>query len=75
MLDDLKLISKIDKSGMLDTIAQFPEQIKDALKIMETIDIPDFIKLDNVIISGMGGSAISGDIVRDELIELFEIKK
>lgn len=64
MLDDLELISKIDKSGMLDTIVQFPEQIKETIDIINSIELKDFFKINNIIISGMGGSAISGDIVK-----------
>lgn len=64
MLDDLELISKIDKSNMLDTIARFPEQIKETTDIVNSAELKDFLKIDNIIISGMGGSAISGDIVK-----------
>ena len=64
MLDDLELISKIDKSGMLDTIVQFPEQIKETIDIVNSTELKGFFKIDNIIISGMGGSAISGDIVK-----------
>ena len=71
MLDDVKAISEIDKSGMLDTLADFPDQIKEAVEIIKTIQLPDFIKIDNVVVTGLGGSAVSGDIVeslfRDKL--------
>ena len=63
MLDDQKLISDIDKYGMLDNITQFPEQITEAVEIIKNARLPDFIKIDNVIVTGMGASAISGDIV------------
>ncbi|UCF12428.1 MAG: bifunctional phosphoglucose/phosphomannose isomerase [Thermoplasmatales archaeon] len=63
MLDDLEKISEIDKSNMLETIAQFPRQIKEAIEIAKNAKIDDFIKIDNVIITGMGASGISGDIV------------
>ena len=61
MLDDLEKISDIDKSSMLDTLAQFPEQIKETIEIAKTADIDYFIKIDNVIVTGMGGSGIAGD--------------
>lgn len=64
MLDDLEKISDIDKSSMLDTLAQFPEQIKETIEIAKTADIDYFIKIDNVIVTGMGGSGIAGDIVK-----------
>ena len=60
-----------DKSGMLETISRFPDQIKDAVALAATIERLPFLKVDNIIISGMGGSAISGDLVeslfRDKL--------
>jgi len=63
MLDDLNKISDIDKSNMLDTIAQFPDMIKEAVKIIDSSNMESILKIDNVIVTGMGASAISGDIV------------
>jgi glucose/mannose-6-phosphate isomerase len=63
MLDDLEKISEIDKSSMLDTIAQFPDQIKEAIDLAKVAKINHVMKIDNVIITGMGGSGIAGDIV------------
>ena len=64
MLDDLEIISKIDKSGMVDTLAKFPEQIKETMDIVNSTELNSFFKVDNIIVSGMGGSAISGDILQ-----------
>ena len=64
MLDDLEYISKIDKSNMLDVISKSPEQIKETIEIVSHTNIPNFLKIDNILISGMGASAISGDIVQ-----------
>ena len=63
MLDDLKIISEVDTSNMLDDLVQYPNHIKKALEIAENAEIERFIKIDNVILTGMGASAISGDIV------------
>jgi glucose/mannose-6-phosphate isomerase len=73
MLDDLKLISKIDKSSMLDTLAQFPEQIKETVDIVNSIELPSIVKIDNIIVNGMGGSAISGDIIQQFFRDGLEI--
>ena len=73
VLDDPHMISNIDKSGMLDIIAGFPEQIKKAVMIAEESDIPDFIKIDNIVVGGMGGSAISGDIVQSLFRDRIEV--
>ena len=64
MLDDLKLISEVDKSNMLDAVAQFPEQIKETQEIVNNTNLGNVYKVDNIVISGMGASAISGDIVQ-----------
>jgi len=56
-------IREVDKENMLDGLVRFSEQIKDALLIAESIERFQFLKIDNVIIAGMGASAISGDIM------------
>ncbi len=64
-------ITSIDKSKMLEGLARFPDQIKEALAIAESAGRFNFLKIDNVIVAGMGASAISGDIIaslfRDKL--------
>ena len=73
MLADVESISKIDKSGMLDVIEKFPEQIKDSIDRINSYDINSLYKVDNIIICGMGGSAISGDIIQFLLKNTFNI--
>jgi glucose/mannose-6-phosphate isomerase len=71
MVNDLEKIARVDKANMLDGLARFPEQIKESLAIAEAAERFNFIKIDNVLVAGMGGSAISGDIMaslfRDKL--------
>jgi glucose/mannose-6-phosphate isomerase len=71
MANDIEKITMIDKANMLDGLAWFPEQIKEALTIAEAVQCFNFLKIDNVVVAGMGGSAISGDIMlslfRDKL--------
>jgi len=64
MLDDSEFISKIDKKGMLDAVEKFPEQIKETENIVNNTRLDSLFKIDHIIISGMGASAISGDIVQ-----------
>jgi len=73
MLDDLKLISEIDKSDMLSLVAGFPEQIKEAKDIVNSSSLDSFFKIDNIVISGMGGSSISGDIIQSLLRDRIDI--
>jgi len=71
MANDIEKITMVDKANMLDGLARFPEQIKEALTIAEAVQRFNFLKIDNVVVAGMGGSAISGDIMlslfRDKL--------
>ena len=71
MANDIEKITMVDKAHMLDGLARFPEQIKEALTIAEAVQRFNFLKIDNVVVAGMGGSAISGDIMlslfRDKL--------
>ena len=64
-LDDIDAISKVDKEGMLDVIEKFPEQVEESIKIGK--DAMSSFKLDtgikNVVITGMGGSAIGGEMI------------
>lgn len=60
-LDDLEEISRIDRSGMLEILEEFPQQIEEGMKIGE-IEIDK--KINKIMIAGMGGSAISGDILQ-----------
>jgi glucose/mannose-6-phosphate isomerase len=62
--NDTERITMVDKANMLDGLARFPDQIKESLAIAETVERFNFLKVDNVIITGMGASAISGDIMQ-----------
>ena len=64
MLDDLNIISQIDKSDILSKIYRLPEQIKEAQEIVNTTHLDNIYKIDNIIISGMGASGITGEIVQ-----------
>jgi glucose/mannose-6-phosphate isomerase len=50
---------------MLETIQSFPDQIRAAWTLIKTIemDVPAADDIENVVILGMGGSAIGGDLV------------
>ena len=62
VLDDVKKMNKLDKSGMLKAIQSMPEQLEAGSKLAMDTPIPD-LKPSNIIIGGMGGSAIGGDIL------------
>jgi len=64
-LDDTSVYRQFDKSGMLDHLHGFPEQCQKAWEKVLKFDLPrEYTQISNVVILGMGGSAIGGDIVR-----------
>jgi len=66
ILDDLKQIRKIDKFKMADFIAELPEQCLAAYEQAQKISLPnDYQEIQNIIICGMGGSAIGGELAKD----------
>jgi len=64
-LDDHMIYRQIDKLGMLSHLHNFPEQCQQAWEKIMRFDLPrEYKGIDRVIILGMGGSAIGGDVVR-----------
>jgi glucose/mannose-6-phosphate isomerase len=63
-LDDLKQYRKIDPEDMLNDILTLPDQLaaawKDSSKLVK--EYLPFPEIHNVLITGMGGSAIAGDL-------------
>ena len=59
-------IKKIDISNMFDVLKNFPSQVEDAVNIANNADLKKFRKtgINNIIITGLGGSAIGGDLIR-----------
>lgn len=60
----LDKIAQIDKSDMLDRLIHFPEMCEETLSTK--VELPK-LKFENVVVAGMGGSAISGDLLSDWL--------
>jgi len=62
---DNVLYQQIDTSGMLSHLHEFPEQCERAWEKVLKFDLPqEYARIDKVIIVGMGGSAIGGEVVR-----------
>jgi len=66
LLDDAKALQTLDPKGMMRLTLDFPAQCREAVQIGA-----DFCKdkqparmVQNVVVTGMGGSAISGDMLR-----------
>ena len=75
VLDNLAKIKSVDRNGMCNIQIQFPESCKDAINRAEKLQIPQhtdiskkiriiYEKPEKILVAGMGGSAIGGDLLR-----------
>ena len=77
ILDKIDEIKKIDKSGMLTHCLKTAEYSKGIISHTEKVEIPEKVKIgkkiieykkpQNIVIAGMGGSAIGGEILKSWL--------
>lgn len=75
ILDKKGVIEKIDRHNMLNLLADFPKQAEKAVEIGRKALLPE-VNIDevrNIVICGMGGSAIGGDLLRSTLIDKLKI--
>ncbi len=63
-LDDLDLIKELDSENMIQHIKDLPDQLAGAWKLGLSLPISEFKDIRHVVIAGMGGSAIGGDLVQ-----------
>jgi len=64
-LDNLETIKDMDKSNMRGLLSSLPRQYRDACNLAEKFNLSgSFRQVKNIVISGMGGSAIGGDLIR-----------
>jgi glucose/mannose-6-phosphate isomerase len=64
VLDDTGKMKKIDKSDMLSFCVNAEKHYGEAVKTAEKISL-QYPKPDNIIVAGMGGSAIGGELLKD----------
>ncbi|MEW5796905.1 MAG: bifunctional phosphoglucose/phosphomannose isomerase [Candidatus Zixiibacteriota bacterium] len=78
-LDDLDAIRALDPGNMYNTIFDLPEQMAKALKMAGGWNVPvsEFPDVGNIVVVGMGGSAVGGDLARtllaSELLVPFQV--
>ena len=63
-LDQLDKVKKIDPQNMIGLVEQFLVQCQEGEQIARSTKFPVFGKINHVVICGMGGSAIGGDLIR-----------
>jgi len=67
---DIEKLGEIDQENMLELLLDFPQQCKEASNFINQIFIPsNYRDAQNIVITGMGGSAIGGDIAKSVLSE------
>jgi len=67
-LDNIKQIQKLDKSNMSNFIVDLPEKCSKAYTLAQKIILPqdyEDAKIENVVVCGMGGSGIGGELVKN----------
>jgi len=65
-LDQLNKYKNVDPSGLRQRLKDFPDQCQRAWEEVRLVNLPHGWKdCDHVVICGMGGSAIAGDLVGD----------
>ncbi|MEA2553363.1 MAG: glucose/mannose-6-phosphate isomerase [Fimbriimonadaceae bacterium] len=65
VLDEPGFVTRLDPKGMYSLTEAFPDQCRKALEIARGVAMPDLEARPNVVtLSGLGGSAAGGDLVR-----------
>jgi glucose/mannose-6-phosphate isomerase len=64
VLDNVERIKTLDSCGMLDFSVNASHHYRKALKNAQRI-VVDYPKPSNIIVAGLGGSAIGGDLLKD----------
>ncbi|MGQ9623831.1 MAG: bifunctional phosphoglucose/phosphomannose isomerase [Candidatus Bathycorpusculaceae bacterium] len=64
ILDNFDEIRRIDKGNMLSFCVNAPKHYSEAAKLAKTVKI-NYAKPRTIVVAGMGGSAIGGELLRD----------
>ena len=75
ILDDKEAISALDRNGLFRDEFDFSQNLRKAVEKVKAFTLPEKVKVgqrvicykdvENVVLAGMGGSAIAGDILKD----------
>ena len=58
------MFKNLDKENMFNAIWEFPDNLSEANRLGENISLKqDYSNINSIIVAGMGGSAIGGDVV------------
>jgi glucose/mannose-6-phosphate isomerase len=63
-LDDRAALSRADPGGMLDAVTALPDHCRDGYRSGRVaVDLPDADGVTSLVVVGMGGSAVAGDVL------------
>jgi glucose/mannose-6-phosphate isomerase len=67
-LDSERHVVSVDRGGILKALRSYPKQIEDTLVSNREVRVPFRGKrIEDVVVCGVGGSGIAGDVIRDWL--------
>lgn len=64
ILDNWQSFSDLDPEGMRSEIERLPDQLLGAWELGSSMPLPAWTGVQQIVIAGMGGSAIGGDLLR-----------
>jgi len=73
VLDNPERVKEVDRSDMLGDLVKTPDYCRDAIKRAKQASVPEDVNPKNIVIVGMGGSAIGGEILHDWLRDTLPI--
>ena len=72
-LDDVRAMRELDASDMLGTIAGLGADCRSAYDSARSLDLPSAADVESVIVCGMGGSAMAGELLRAAFRDLIGV--
>jgi glucose/mannose-6-phosphate isomerase len=69
LFDNIQKVESIDQSNMFSLLYNLPEQCEEAVAIGEKALVGKVDNIQNLLFAGLGGSAISGDLLRNYLTQ------
>ena len=73
VLDKPEKVKEVDRSDMLGDLVKTPDYCRDAMKRAKQVNVPEKVNPKHVVVVGMGGSAIGGEILHDWLRDTLPI--
>jgi glucose/mannose-6-phosphate isomerase len=65
-LDNLEVL-QVDRSGVLDLLLELPTQLQTGERLGQSVALPPATDVRTIVTTGLGGSSISGDLLRSYL--------